>query len=246
MPASKCQDEGYGTRMIWPVIKQYRPSNLPQFINRRNCVFFTFDEDKDSFGFKVNTSNLNQDRLYVFDCGVADKLFDEIIWQNNLNECKGGVFEELSKKYWSSMVQFSEFDLAEERNENREILYFSSVPPDLIKIVSKESDNFYKIYNGMKKKYNVDHAEFDEFWLLSGDGKRVDFIYFQTKKEIHISFCDKYNEEIIRSVKEIADSLDVKMGVIMVSVFKTLKIEIDQNTNKIIETPIAFDQLLKY
>lgn len=30
----------------------------------------------------------------------------------------------------------------------------------------------------------------------------------------------------------------------MVSVFKTLKIDIDQNTNKIIETQIAFDQLL--
>lgn len=67
---------------------------------------------------------------------------------------------------------------------------------------------------------------------------------FPDKKEIHISFYDKYNEEIIRSVKEIADPLDVKMSIVMVSVFKTLKIDIDQNTNKIIETQIAFDQLL--
>lgn len=56
--------------------------------------------------------------------------------------------------------------------------------PDMIKIVGTESDNFYKIYNGMKKKDNVDHVEFGEFWLFSGYGKLTLFISRQ-KRDSH-------------------------------------------------------------
>lgn len=38
----------------------------------------------------MNTGNLNQDRLYVFDCGVADKLLMSLYGKITLMNAKGG------------------------------------------------------------------------------------------------------------------------------------------------------------
>lgn len=238
MPITDEQHIDYGTKVIWKIINQYKPSGLPPYIDRSYCTFFKFEKNLDYFGFEVETEKLDPQRLYVFDYQIAQKIYDEAICCATIDECRGEIFESLSKKYWKSMTPFYLFNIDNETTEDKEVIYFSEIPPNFLEVIFNDEDRKYiELYSLFQKYYDVEKIDFLEFTLKNSKNK-IRFTYLPSKGILHVTFSEDLDIEVLKTSKLICKKIGLILDTLVLSIYGDKKVDYDIVTGKIIWTPV--------
>lgn len=198
----------FGTGIINSIIDQYKPMNLPKFINRNKCIFFSFKRDEDMFGFQVDSKSLNQSRLFVFNYNTVQKLYDLHVTHRTVGECRG-EFERFSKCYWDSAVPFTKFERKVQGLCDKEILYFNVVPPHCLKVIRDESEEFINIANKAVNYFDICESDFNEFEILKDGKRKCSCTYIISKKMMHVDFDYDIDIETSKLLKKIIEDESV-------------------------------------
>lgn len=126
---------GYGTGPINGVLKTYKPTHLPDFIQRDQCVFFYPEAKYHTFGkeeIKVKTENLEQEKLYVADLRHAQQIWNDTIDASFREEEPEVPLDVSAKNYWASLIPLSVYQENPSIIKEPEVMYFGRISSEVI------------------------------------------------------------------------------------------------------------------
>lgn len=100
----------------------------PNWLDRNGCVFFHFDKEP-AFGeyiVTVDSSVIDESRLFVADEGYAQEIFNAIYYG------KEETFYDLARKYWDSLKKFKDYLCLKTDYQQPEVLCLCDIPPEWI------------------------------------------------------------------------------------------------------------------
>lgn len=102
----------FEVEMLMEEIEKYKPKTLPDFVKLQNAIYFSPSKhEKDNNNYViVDSKKLNQDKLYIADAIIVDKLWHEVVnVYYNASSLYGSV-EDLSKKYWERFIHILDYE----------------------------------------------------------------------------------------------------------------------------------------
>lgn len=172
-----------GTGPINAVLSDYRPKDLPDFLDREACMFLhPVCKYRDAWSIEVQVceTNLQKDRLYVADAEYAQRIWHDTVHISYSLEEPDYPLEESARLYWESVVPYEGDPSIYSRPE---LLYFGDIPPTDIQIATtlpravqelcgKLPDRFrFKRHSSVEGKIWSSSTQYCQFYCYPDDGE---------------------------------------------------------------------------
>lgn len=184
-------DYEYNTGPINGVLEKYKPTNMPSFIDRNQCIFFYPKSKFDVFWkdeIKVNSKNLLKEKLYVANLEYAQQIWEDTVHYSFSDEHSGIPLQDTAKKYWESLLSFDDYLSNPQKIKSPEVLYFEKIPFDHIEIFTSLDGLSQEVFRTLKMKYKVERTN-------NNYGK----VYLKGNSFLHIDLYPSMGELIFQS-----------------------------------------------
>lgn len=182
---------GYGTGPINGVLEEYRPNDLPDFVQRDKCIFFYPNCMYRDFGeteIRVNIDKLDKARVYVAESNHAQQIWNDTVDASYSGERSNIPLEVSAKKYWESLVPIGDFIKNPTQFKRAEVLHFGHIPFSALEVGTTLHPLAQRIFRQMSEFYAV------ERW-----GSTYGYIYLNEKQFFSLEAHAFTNQVSLRS-----------------------------------------------